>query len=329
MTVVLLAVGVLLALAASALFSGAETGVYCLNRVRLRVASEEGRVDARRLERLMRHPEKLVITTLLGTNVADYVLTACATALLLHVQAWHSVAEVLATLLVTPLILVFGGVIPKDWFRQHSNRLMMRLVWPLLIAMRAAESVGVVWLLRTLTRRLLRWLDPQRAQREGDLLPRTRTLHLLREGAVRGGLTTIQRDLIERVLTISEVRIGQVMVPRARAATVSRDIGREDFLRIARMAHFSRFPVYEGDPRNVVGTVNVYDVFNDEARRDVVTHVRPAVFLKAYESVSMALMELQRRRETMAVVQDRTGQCVGVLTIKDLVEEIVGDLEAW
>lgn len=329
LTILLLLLGALAALVLSGFFSGAETGVYCLNRVRLRVAAEEGQRAARRLEAYTRRPEDLVITTLLGTNVADYLLTACVTAVLLRAAVSGGLAEVYTTAIATPLILVFGGIVPKDWFRRESNRLLLRLTWPLLLSLHAARATGLVWLLRGLTHALVRWIDPQRVESEHALLPRARTLHLLREGAVYGGLTATQRDLIERVLRLSEVRIGQVMVPRARAATVPRDIARDDFLRIARMAHFSRLPVHDGDPRRMIGVVNVYDVLTDEDCRPVGAHVRPPLFLPAHVSVSTALLRLQQLRQTMAIVQDRNGVCVGILTLKDLVEEIVGDLEAW
>lgn len=329
MTTILLLLGLLLAITLSGLFSGSETGVYCLNRVRLRVASGEGHPAARRLEGCLHRPEDMVITMLLGTNVADYLATACTVALLLSMSASDRLTEIYATAIVTPLILVFGGIIPKDWFRRESNRLMTALAWPLLVCLRLAQLSGAVWLLRGLTHALIRWIDPQRASAESDLLPRAHTLHLLREGAAHGGLTVIQRDLIERVLNLSDVRIGQVMVPRARAAMVARNIPRQDFLRVARMAHFSRLPVYEGDTRRIVGIVNVYDVLADQAGKPIAAHTRSPATLPAHMNVSAAFVELQGLRETMAIVEDRNGACVGLLTLKDLVEEIVGDLEAW
>jgi len=327
---VLLLLGAAGALALSAFFSGSETGVYCLNRVRLRVAAEEGDGRAARLEREMRRPEDLVITTLLGTNVTDYLVTASVTALLLSAALSHGLAEIYATLIVTPLILVFGGIIPKDWFRQESNRLMLLLSWPLLLCKRGAQLCGAIWLLRGISHRLMHWIDPQRSVSQGELLPRTRTLHLLREGAAHGGLTLFQRDLIERVLNLSDVRVGQVMVPLARVAAVPDDIVRDDLLRVARMAHFSRLPVYHGRPERMIGVVTVFDVITDPQARPVIEHVRKPLMLEAHMSVSAALLTMQRELAAMAVVQDRRkGMCVGILTLKDLVEEIVGDLEAW
>lgn len=327
---ILLLVGLVGALVLSGFCSGSETGVYCLNHVRLRVSAGRGDSRARRLERLMARPENLVITMLLGTNVADYLTTACTASLILRAAISESQVEIYATAIATPLILIFGGMVPKDWFRREANPLLMRLSVPILVSLRVAQATGLVWFLRTLTRGLVRLIDPRAADAEGELLPRrARTLHLLREGAARGGLTAVQRDLMERVLRLSDKRCADVMVPRHRAAIAAVTLPRDDFLRIARMAHFSRIPVHGGDPRRIVGIVNVYDVLTDAAARPIAEHARPPLALPGHTRVSTALLRLQRERETMAIAVDAGGACIGLLTVKDLVEEIVGDLEVW
>ncbi|MBU0641162.1 MAG: DUF21 domain-containing protein [Planctomycetes bacterium] len=329
MTAFALLAGLIAALALSAFCSGTETGIYCLNRVRLRLLSDREEPAARRLAGLMERPQELVIAALLGTNIADYCATVCVTALLLRSVASESAAELYATAILTPLILVFGGIMPKDWFRRDSDRLMYRLALPLAVFARLIRATGVVWLLRQLTRTLVRRIDPRHAAQEASLLPRARTLRLLHEGAARGGLTLFQRETIERVMNISQVRVGSVMIHRQRAATVPIDIGRDDFLRIARMSHFSRLPVWRDDPKRVVGIVNVYDVLSDDEQHAPADLLREALFLQPADSVPAALLELQQARQAMAIVRDRFDNCIGILTVKDLVEEIVGDLEAW
>ena len=329
MTTILLLTGLLLTLALGGLYSGSETGVYCLDRLRLRVACEQREPAALRLEALVRHPENLVIAALVGTNLADYLAAACVAALLLNAAVAESLVEIYATAIAAPLVLVFAGIIPKDWFRRESNRLLTRLSRPLWLWLRLVQATGIVWALRTLSRTLIHWIDPSRVEADGDLLSRARTLHLLREGAARGALSHLQRDLIERVLNLSVVRVAGVMIPRSRAAVVPFDIARDEFLRVARMAHFSRLPVFRGDPRRIIGVVNVYDVLTDREAKPVAEHLRPPLTLAEYVTVSAALLKLQRAREAMAIVVDRGDHCVGILTLKDLVEEVVGDLEVW
>lgn len=326
---ILLLLGALLTLALSAFFSGTETGTYCLNRVRLRVRADRGDPAARRLADLMRRQEELVIANLFGTSAVDYLFTVCITTLLLNLAFAAHQVEFYATLIVTPLMLVFGALVPKEWFRRESDRLMYPLALSLAACVKLARLTGLPWLLQKLTRALVRRIDPARAAQEEGLFSRGHMLRLLQEGATRGGLTVFQRDLIDRVLNVSQVRVGSVMIPRARIAAVPVDLPREDFLRIARMAHFSRLPVYEGDPARIIGIINVYDVLTDEERKSIAAHVREALFLQPDESVPRVLLKLQQNRQAMAIVRDRNEKCVGILTIKDLVEEIVGDLEAW
>lgn len=329
MTVLGLAIGALIAVGLSAFFSGTETGIYCVNRVRLRVRSDQNEMRARRLASLLERPQELVITTLLGTNAVDYIATVCVTAFLLHTTQSTSLAEIYTTAIMTPIILVFGGVIPKDWFRRESDRLMYGLALPLAGCRRVARWTGLVWALGMLTRHLIRWIDPLRAGLEEDLLPRARIRRLLSEGAVSGGLSPFQRETLERVMSISQVRLTKVMVPRQRAVTVPVDIPRDDLLRIARMAHFSRLPVYRDNPRRIVGIVNVYHVLTDEEQRPIAEYVQEVTTLQATETVPAALLKMQQARQVMAIVTDDAGNCLGLFTIKDLVEEIVGELEAW
>lgn len=325
----LYSLGALAALLFSALFSGIETGVYCVNRLKLRLAAERRERGSRRLSWLVERSDELVITTLLGTNVSDYVLTACLTALLLSAALSAGAAELYTTAIATPLVLVFGGIVPKDWFRRDADRLMLRLAGPLVIAHRLARWSGALWLLRAWTRWLIGRIDPQRATSPAQALPRARAMRLLREGAASGGLSQMQREMIERVMSISKVPLMKIMIPRQRAAMVPENISREDLLRAARMAHFSRLPVYRGDPRRVIGIINVYDILTDEQKRPVPEYVQPAVQLRAEETVPAALLKLQRAHQAMAIVTDPAGHCLGLFTIKDLVEEIIGELEAW
>lgn len=321
-------VAALFGLVLSGLFYGAETGVYSLNRVRLRVRSEQGAPRARRLARLMERPDELVITVLVGTNLADYICSISLAALVMLAGAPPHLSDLYAAAIGTPLVLVFGGIIPKDIFQRHADRLMYALSGPLLACRQATRIVGASWLLRTVPRLILGAIR-RGGQGDAELLPRARVQRLLHEGAARSGLTRFQRDTIERILSLSRVNVGRVMVPLARAAVVPEHIARDDFLRIARMAHFSRLPVWRDHPANMIGIVTVFTVLTDPQQRPIAAHVRPAVVLRLDETVPAALLKLQQSHEFMAIVTDRRGRCVGLLTLKDLVEEIVGDLEAW
>lgn len=330
MITLLLLAGGIGGLLLSALFSGFETAAYTLNRVRLRLYDETGRPAARTLARLMERSDDVVLMAMLGTVVADYLISICVAAVLVQGAVQNVAAiELYTTLIVTPAVLVLGAMIPKEWFRREVDRLMYPLAPVLLVCVRLAQATGVVWLFRALMRGLFRWVDPARAAREEPVYSRAGTLRMLREGAVGGKLTRFQLDLFERVMNLSNVRVGNVMIPRQRAAMLPEDVSRDDFMRIAKLAHLSRYPLFRGDPRHIVGIVSVFDLLASEDQRLVKDHAHPPFFLRANEPVPAALLKLQQARQAMAVVQDAAGHCVGILTIKDLVEEVVGELEVW
>ncbi len=140
MNAFLLLVGAAAGVTVSAFVSAVETGSYCLNRVRLRVRADQNQPAARRLAALLERQEDVVLMALLGNTVADYACTACVTALFIAAAVSPSHAELWAVLLVTPLLLVFGGIIPKDWFRREADHLMYRLVLPVEWSVRLARA---------------------------------------------------------------------------------------------------------------------------------------------------------------------------------------------
>lgn len=330
MTITLLLVfGAVLGVLLSAYFSATETGLYSLNPVRVAVESEQNVRGARSLAKVLSREDELVTVTLVGANIAEYIHTACLAALFLRAAFTPSAAELYTTLIATPVILVFGAIIPKDYVRRHAES-VMRLASSSLLAMgQALRWTGALWLLRQLTKALVRSIDPAHTGESQQILTRARMLRLLREGAAGGGLSPYQQDIIDRIMRLTHVTVTSVMIPRDRAATIPMDIRREDFLRIAQMAHFARYPVWENNRRNIRGIVAVIDVITDERPREVREYVREVVRLPSGISITGALLRLQEARQPMAVVIDRSGDCIGILTVKDLVEEIVGDLEVW
>jgi len=319
-------------LAVRAFLAGTEFGAHGLNRIRLRVRRDQGDPAARTLASLLQQPESMVITTLTGLCILDYLLATCVAALLIHwLGGGGSTAVILYTgLIAAPLIVIFGSILPREWFRRDADRLMYPAAAPLAAIHGLARASGTIALLSMLTRSILRRLDPRRLSRGEDVLPRSRMLSLLHEGgAAAGGLSRFQRETMDRVTRVSQIRVNTVMVPRTRVAMLPSDAPREDVLRVARMAHFARLPIYDRESQRVIGVLNVYDLLMDEQPRPVLDYVRPAVTVLPAETVPQALLRLQQARQVMAIVTDAAGHCVGVLTIKDLVEEVVGELDVW
>ena len=159
--------------------------------------------------------------------------------------------------------------------------------------------------------------------------PRAEVTGLLREGGAYGALTMEQTKIIERVMNLSEVRVGSIMVPRRKVTVIPLDITRSDFLKVISSRKYSRLPVTRRDGNRVVGIVNVHHVLADEAGFSIERHMQRPLTLRANGSAANALVQLQQTEQTMAFVADPRRGDVGIVTLKDVVEEIFGELSAW
>ncbi len=317
----------------SAFYSGCETGLYSVNTVRLRLAQRTGRRSAAILSRMLRDREGSIITTLVGTNLSNYLATACVVSIFIAMAVPDSKAELLTTLVLTPIIFVFAEVTPKELFRREANTLMSRLIRPLRISDLLFRATGAVALLKGLARLAARCVRFGRDGALTSLGPRQQVATMLREGLGAGILTEEQSVIVDRVMSISTVRVRSAMIPRDSVRTVRVDAAPDRFLEQVRSHDYSRMPVLSG-PDKVVGIVHVFDVLADASSsgglpRPVTDFMSPPLDLEPDQTVTSALTEMQRRGVAMAIVTDPTGRFLGIVTVKDLVEEIVGDLQAW
>jgi len=319
----------LLLLLASGFFSGTEMGLYCVNRLRARLRAEhQPRPGPRVLWWMIQHPQDTVIGILLGNNLMNYLLTVCATGFALEVLGLSPTStKFFMAAVLSPLVFVFGDVVPKNWFRLDADRLMNLCAVPLGGCIFVLRYTGILWLLRQLNRVVI-WLTGHGTMRDLDS-PRGEVVGLLREGGAQGALTAEQAQIIERVMNLSEVPVGSIMVPRGQVVTVPIDADQATLERIIESNPYSRLPVLGRDRRTIVGVIDVHDVLTDEGRQPMDRFVQPPIAIAASESAAAALVRLQQAEASMAVITDPRGGVVGIITLKDVVEEIFGELPAW
>jgi len=309
------------ATALSALFSGLETGVYVLNKVRLDLRAEAGGRDAQRLRRLLKKPNNLLAVLLIGTNIASYAVAFALTAMfdlagMGRATEWYSLA------VGTLLLFVLGDTVPKTVFHRLAETLTYRLGWTLSVADVLFKVAGLSYFMRAAS-----WLvmlpvrARQRAAAEGRLGD------IFAEGQASGVLTHTQAVMVDRVMNIADMTLADVMVPIDKAICIRRDTTREALMQMLRKHNYSRVPVLD-DSGDAVGILDVYDVLIDESVAVPAERMTAPLKLPAGMAVTEALYRLQRSREMMAIVQP-DGRPVGIVTIKDLVEEIVGELDQW
>jgi len=317
------------AVLASGFYSGCETGMYCLNRIRLRLRADSGERRARRLQHLLRDEQNLLAVALVGTNAANYVATAVVARLFAEATGFGDrPIELLTAAAVTPTLFVFGEVVPKNLFQRAANKLMYSAAPGLALSETILRVTGISRLLKMLARCLVARIQP--GQLHPHLLhPRHEVVALLREGLAEGIMTSQQSELIDRVMNLLTVHVRSVMTVRHRMVTVRANASRDEFVRLVRQHNYSRLPVYQDDPARIVGIVSVLDVLAGPPDAPLTTFMREPLTLRPDEPVPSALLRMRQARCAMAIVTDASGRCLGLATVKDLVEQIVGNLPAW
>ncbi|MFO7958334.1 MAG: CNNM domain-containing protein [Candidatus Brocadiia bacterium] len=312
-----------LAILMSAFYSGSETGLYCVNRLKVWLRAERRR-GARLLKKLASRPRWAISTILVGNNIANYLASVACTAELRQVGL--RAPDLYSTLIMAPVLLVFGELTPKAVFQHNADRLMYKAVWPL----RVSEVVFYPF------SRVLHWLGElprvllgrQRPRHAPDVTPRSVRFYLSR-GADQGVLSPYQQSMAENILRLREMPIESALTSLEDVVMVPEEASYAELRDTLAGHRYSRVPVFRDRRSDIVGVINVIDVASVEPGTPPTELVRDVPFLSPETSVGEALTLFREEKQQFGVVADEEGRAVGVITVKDLVEEIVGELEAW
>jgi CBS domain containing-hemolysin-like protein len=329
MEVLILILIVIAGIALSGFFEGYETGIYCLNRTRLRLRLEQGSRAAKGVSALLANMPRLVGTTLIGSNIALYVASSALTALFLWSGSTLRHTELLATLVLAPLFFLFAQILPKDYSRKHADTLTYRLYgairffyWLLYIPTVIVSGFG----------KALSALIGKRAPAK-QFLDESEFLFYITEGLESGQLSPFQSLAARNVFALTTKSLKDIMVPLDRVASVPETATIAQVKAIVGEKRLSRLPVYRGEPANIIGKLHVLELpFRSADDQTVASYVHPVITVQENTPIDAALTRLQAARTHMALVTSREGAgapATGIVTLKDIVEEIVGELRAW
>jgi len=323
---ILLAV-LVVAIVGAGYFAGLETGSYRLRSLRLRQRLSSGDKRAKRIDKLFSDRQGLIITTLVGTNLFVYLSTAVCTGFYLRLlpeRVWAS--ELLGALTIAPLLFVFAEVLPKSLFERHADTLVYVLSGSLLLFRRLFAPA--VWLLKRIAR-FWALLFPARQVRPDPFYTRSRLWFALDESARQGLLTPYQMSMAANIMRLRQTTVEQVMVP-TRNCEMLNVRGTPDELKELSKKRHTRYPVYADEITNVVGVLHVLDALAPQNHTASVSSLmKPAVKLARNLRIEPGLTHLRSARQPLGIVVDEQGEVLGIVTIKDLVEEIVGGLQIW
>lgn len=308
------------------LYCGMETGIYVLNKIRLDLHAEAGRPSARRLQRLLRDPNRLLVILLLGTNITRYLATFSISAMFVMGGAgrnahWYTLA------VAAPVMFVLHDAVPKQVFQRLSEGVVYGLTRLLRVSEVLLTLIGLAPLVGGVIALLLRATGAARRPGGGAGLQHPGLLSAIAEGRASGLITHFQSAMADRVMHIADVKLADVMKPMADVLAAPREITRDQLIELVRDHDYSRIPLLS-EAGAVEGILDIYEVLADDeaAPREKMT---PPLVLPDRAPVTDTLHHMQRAHAAMAVVHDVDNRHVGIVTLKDLLEEIVGELEAW
>ena len=334
-----LALAVLVCLVLSAFYSGSETALVSVNKFRINQLVESENTRASIVHRLVESPQRMLALTLVGTNLANVLIAQLGEGLVARglPNLTVSLQGFIATVGITTLLLIFGEILPKTIFRVKADTLALRYAYLL----RLSEMVlaPLIYLVQTLTQFIVKLIDRGASTPSPDA-QREELRLLATMGERSGNLHTDQRRMIHSLLNLQNRTVAQVMVPLVDIVAIEKHTKCEDFLQVAADSGFSRIPVYEEHIYNIVGIVNLLDViYNDveseanstpDSPSDVLPNtiepfIRTVLHVPESKNINALLKEIQHTRHTMVFAVDEYGGTVGLVTVEDLVEEIVGE----
>ncbi len=319
----------------SGLFAGAETGIYQLSRLRLRLGIEKRRLSFVILGKAMRDSPALLLSMLVGNNLTHCFVTSIVTFLLLSkVEAAHT-AELFATLITAPILFVFAELLPKNIFFYRSDTLMPCIAPVLFVFHKLFTWCGMVPVLKFISRIFARLTgSPIPSKTPITAVRQSHIRAVLRETREEGFLSPVQTDIMNRLTGISHLSVKSVMTPIGKAQTVDSNSDNSTLLRKLKKSAFTRLPVYEHHPANIVGFINIYDCLSSPERfTDLHNFIKPIRRFDADTVVTEAINVMQSENQKIVLIT-RVGHAgrerpIGIVTMKDLVEELLGELADW
>jgi len=314
----------LVLLLAKAFFSGSELALVSSDKLKLRGKADRGDRGAQAVLRLFRNPESILATTLIGTNVSSMTLAVLGTATMIGI--FGPGGDLYATLLLAPIMLIFGEIVPKSVFQQRADVIAPAVARPL-VALRLLLMPIVLafsWVGRKISQRVA-----PKGVVASPFVTRRR-LRLMLESAERiAEPLVLDRDRIQRAVLLSDMTVGEAMVPLARCTGASIAATTQELLEISHKLGDRRIPIYEGNISNIVGiaTWTIWDElspgFENSTPRDLTI---PPHFASSIQQLDELLPILLARTDHMAVVVDEFGSATGIVTVEDLMAILLGDV---
>jgi putative hemolysin len=310
----------------SAFFSGSETALMAISKLRLRHLSETMPKRAASIERLLKEPEKLIGAILLGNNLVNVAMSAIATALAISV--WGERGIVYVTGILTIAILIFAEITPKVYAKYFNERVSLLIAPVMRVIMMFFNPVVIVVTFITNKLLLLIGIDVQKAER--ILFTEAEVKTCIDLAKDHGTISADEKKLLSRVFTLNDKTVEQVMVAREKMIVIDKNASLDEIRKIMRKTGYSRFPVVKGGGLDVIGMIYTKDFLSLSSEKKPVSIkkiIRPAYFIPHDKTIDSQLRSFRIKRIHQAVVLGSDGKPIGLITLEDILEELVGSIK--
>ena len=308
----------------SAFFSSAETGMLSLNRYRLKHLKRNGHIGATKASQLLAEPDKLISVILIGNNFVNILASSIATVIALRI--WGDAGIAIATAILTFIILIFAEITPKTiaaynpekiaFPASHVLKLLLTLLYPL------------VWSTNLITKSLVRLSGLKTHSDELGRLSREELRTLVKDST--GNISRTHQEMLVGILDLEKITVNDIMIPRNEVIGIDLDTELDTIIQQIKTSQHTRLPVYKGDINNILGILHLRNMTqilsNDEpSKEQLLQACREPYFIPESTPLNTQLLNFQKEKRRIGVVVDEYGDVLGIATMEDILEEIVGE----
>ena len=304
----------------SAYFSATETAFTSVNRIRLKNLAAEGNKKAKRVLELEEKYDSLLSSILIGNNLVNIAMTAVAT--VLFMQLYPEYGATISTIVVTVVVLIFGEISPKGLAKESPEKFAMfsaPVIHAVMVVLTPINFIFSKW--KQLLAKMFN-LDSSRSITEDELLT------IVEEAETEGSIEAGQSELIQNAIEFNDLEAWDVLTPRVDIKAIEIDSTKKDVAKMFMETGFSRLPVYEDDLDRILGVLNQKDFHNyiEGSKKTISDYVKPVIYVAGSMKVAALLKKLQLSKSHIAIIVDEYGGTAGLVTMEDILEELVGDI---
>lgn len=307
----------------SAYFSATETALSTFNKIRMKGLAEKGNKKATLVLKLTDDYDTLITTILIGNNIVNILASTLCTLLFIGlIKGNQNLGSTVSTIVMTLTVLIFGEITPKTIAKKR----------PETFALFSAPIINAIRLILTpLTLIFKGWqslLAKLVKSKEDQGITEEELISIIEEAEEEGGLEESDTSIIKSAIEFNDLEVGEILTPRIDITAVEKSATREDISAVFSESGYSRLPVYDGDIDNIIGIIYYKDFYNTsfEDVTDVTEIIKPVLYAAKTQKIHDLLKELQQKQLHLSVVMDEYGSTAGIVTLEDILEEIVGEI---